>query len=60
MTQIKKLFNIHYGQRAYHAKGNLENGETILISSQRVDAGCYGFFDIRELPTPEGVGFLGN
>ena len=45
--KLEQLFNINYGQREYHSKENLDNGETLLISSQGGDNGCYGFFDIE-------------
>lgn len=46
MTTINQLFEINYGQKEYHSKENLDPGDTLLISSQGVDNGCYGFFDI--------------
>ena len=45
--KLEQLFNINYGQREYHSKENLDNGKTLLISSQGGDNGCYGFFDIE-------------
>ena len=47
MTTIGEFFDVKYGQKEYESKGNLDNGETILISSSGEDNGCYGFFDIK-------------
>jgi len=44
--KLKDFFTIGYGQREYHSKANLKSGNTLLISSQFTDNGCYGFFDI--------------
>ena len=44
--KLKNIFTIEYGQREYHSKEGLKNGETIMISSQSKDNGCYGFFDV--------------
>jgi len=52
MTTIKKLFNIDYGQNEYHSKEYLDSGDGFLISSQGVDNGCYGFFNIPSKYTP--------
>ena len=46
MTNLNELFEINYGQRIYHNKEDLKEGNTLLISSQGTDNGCYGFFDI--------------
>jgi hypothetical protein len=46
-TAIGKLFNIYYGQREIHSKGHLLEGQTLVISSQGQDNGCYGFYDIQ-------------
>ncbi|MEM3075057.1 MAG: restriction endonuclease subunit S [Candidatus Pacearchaeota archaeon] len=45
--KITDLFELNYGQKEYHNKENLCNGETLLISSQAQDNGAYGFFDIE-------------
>lgn len=47
MTNLNELFNINYGQRIYHNKEDVVEGNTLLISSQGIDNGCYGFFDIE-------------
>lgn len=41
---LKDLFDINYGENS--VKGNLEAGSTISISSQGVDNGCCGLFDL--------------
>jgi len=45
--KLSEFFNMGYGQREYHNKENLISGETLLISSQAEDNGCYGFFDVQ-------------
>ncbi len=45
--KLAELFDTTYGQREYHSKENLDNGKTLLISSQGEDNGCYGFFDVE-------------
>ena len=40
------FFNLEYGDRQYTNKSFLDKGKTILISSQGIDNGAYGFFDI--------------
>lgn len=45
-TTIGQIFNIDYGQREIHSKEHLKAGKNLVISSQGVDNGCYGFFDI--------------
>lgn len=44
--KLGELFEIEYGQREYHSKEHLIKGNTIVISSQSTDNGCYGFFDV--------------
>lgn len=44
-TTIGQLFNITYGQHKLNSKENLKPDSTLVISSQGVDNGCYGFFD---------------
>ncbi|MDD9867738.1 MAG: restriction endonuclease subunit S [Candidatus Campbellbacteria bacterium] len=46
--KFKDLFHIDYGQKEYHDKSNLTDGDgdKILISSKGEDGGIYGFFDI--------------
>src|SRR3989344_2396129 len=46
MVKLKEVFNIEYGDRTYIDKSVLDNGNTLLIASQGVDNGAYGFFDI--------------
>ena len=46
MENLNKFFTIKYGNKTYSDKSVLDNGETILIASQGVDNGTYGFFDI--------------
>jgi len=46
-TTIGELFDIDYGQREIHSKGHLLSGQTLVISSQGQDNGCYGFYDIQ-------------
>lgn len=63
--KIKDLFDIRYGQKKYHNKENLDYGDCLLISSQAVDNGCYGFFDIMPkfnppfitVPSTGSIGF---
>lgn len=50
--KISDLFNIEYGQRELTSKGNLLEGNTIVISSQGVDNGCYGFCDFPAKYSP--------
>ncbi len=42
-----QVFSIHYGQQELYNKENLDSGSALLVSSQGVDNGCYGFFDIN-------------
>ncbi|MFZ3382526.1 MAG: hypothetical protein WA144_01245 [Candidatus Methanoperedens sp.] len=42
-----ELFDIKYGQRELHSKDYLEFGNTLVISSQGTDNGCYGFYNIE-------------
>lgn len=46
MVHLGKLFTLKYGNRDYTDKSTLDNGNSLLISSQGVDNGAYGFFDI--------------
>lgn len=46
MTTIKDLFEVSYGDTKYESKANLDEGNTILISSKGDDNGVYGFYDI--------------
>lgn len=46
-TTLGQLFDIDYGQREIHSKRHLEQGQTLVISSQGQDNGCYGFYDIQ-------------
>ena len=50
--KLLELFNIDYGQHEYNSKSNLEEGNTLLISSQGEDNGCYGFFSIKPKYSP--------
>src|SRR5690242_7560298 len=45
--KLSDLFKIHYGQKEFHNKENLDVGTSLLISSQAIDNGCYGFFEIK-------------
>ncbi len=42
--KLKEIFDINYGEGSI--KGNLENGAVLSISSQGVDNGCCGLFDL--------------
>jgi len=46
ITTIKDLFEVSYGDTKYESKANLDEGNTILISSKGDDNGVYGFYDI--------------
>lgn len=46
MAILSKLFTIEYGDKTYTDKSVLDQGRTLLIASQGVENGCYGFFDI--------------
>lgn len=46
ITTIKDLFEVSYGDTEYESKANLDEGNTILISSKGDDNGVYGFYDI--------------
>lgn len=50
--KLSELFNIDYGQHEYNSKSNLEEGNTLLISSQGEENGCYGFFSITPKYSP--------
>jgi hypothetical protein len=47
MSRLDSLFTIKYGDHGINAKNDLDIGQTIVISSQGVDNGCYGFYDIK-------------
>jgi hypothetical protein len=46
ITTINDLFEVSYGDKDYESKANLDEGNTILISSKGEDNGVYGFYDI--------------
>lgn len=46
MTPLPEIFKVQYGDRRYIDKSVLDEGETLLIASQGVDNGAYGFFDV--------------
>jgi len=46
MSLISNFFDLEYGNRDYTNKSMLDKGTTVLISSQGIDNGVYGFFDI--------------
>lgn len=48
MIRLDSLFTIEYGSHYINAKEDLDVGTTIVISSQGVDNGCYGFFDTKK------------
>jgi len=50
--KLNKLFEIEYGQHEYNSKSNLIKGNIPLISSQGVDNGCYGFYNISSKYAP--------
>ena len=52
MSYLKQLFNIKYGNRGYSDKSVLDKGKTILIASQGVENGVYGFFNIPKFYDP--------
>jgi len=52
MNYLKQLFIIKYGNRGYSDKSVLDKGKTILIASQGVENGVYGFFDIPKFYDP--------
>ncbi|MBN1184018.1 MAG: restriction endonuclease subunit S [Bacteroidales bacterium] len=45
-ARLDKLFTIKYGDHTLNNKENLGEGNTVVISSQGIDNGCYGFFDV--------------
>ena len=45
MKKIKDYFDAEYGQRELTSKSSILRGKNIIISSQGIDNGCYGFFD---------------
>ena len=52
MIKLKNIFDIEYGDRNYADKSVLDKGKTLLIASQGVDNGAYGFFDIPKKYNP--------
>lgn len=48
MTPISEIFKIRYGSRGYDNKSVLDKGKTLLIASQGVDNGAFGFFDVPQ------------
>lgn len=52
MIYLNQLFDIKYGNRNYSNKSVLDEGETILVASQGVENGVYGFFDIPKIYNP--------
>lgn len=48
MTPINQLFKICYGSHGYDNKSILDEGKTLLIASQGVDNGAFGFFDVPQ------------
>ena len=47
MSRLDSFFTIEYGDHTINAKEDLDRGSTIVISSQGVDNGCYGFYDVE-------------
>lgn len=52
MSKLIDFFNPIYGNRDYTDKSSLDKGESLLVSSQGIDNGVYGFFDIPVKYTP--------
>lgn len=50
--KLSELFTIKYGQHEINNKENLDRGNNIVISSQSLDNGCYGFFETSNKYTP--------
>lgn len=50
--KLSQLFKIHYGQKEFHNKENLDIGKSLLVSSQATDNGCYGFFEFKSKLKP--------
>jgi hypothetical protein len=46
MVPLKAIFDIRYGSHGYDNKSTLDEGSTLLVASQGVDNGAFGFFDI--------------
>ena len=46
MPILNEIFDIEYGNEECSDKSILDNGKTLLIASQGVDNGAYGFFDV--------------
>ena len=45
---LEELFEIDYGQHELNSKSEIEIGKNIIISSQGIDNGCYGFYNIQK------------
>ncbi|MBI2652593.1 restriction endonuclease subunit S [Candidatus Woesearchaeota archaeon] len=52
MVTLNKIFDLDYGDREYIDKSLLDEGKTLLIASQGVDNGAFGFFDIPAKHSP--------
>ena len=52
MKKLKDYFTAEYGQRELTSKSSIEKGKNIVISSQGIDNGCYGFFDFPTKYSP--------
>lgn len=48
MIPLNSIFLLEYGSKGINSKSDLGSGDTPIISSQGVDNGCYGFFDVKE------------
>jgi hypothetical protein len=46
-VRLDTIFTINYGDHKLSAKDKLDDGNTLVVSSQGVDNGCYGFFDVK-------------
>lgn len=46
MKELDNYFLIEYGDHSLNSKWNLDKGETLVISSQSTNNGCYGFYDV--------------
>lgn len=46
MKELIEYFFIEYGDHTLNSKWNLDKGKTLVISSQGLDNGCYGFYDV--------------
>lgn len=52
MIYLNQIFDMKYGNRGYSDKSVLDQGRTMLIASQGVENGVYGFFDIPKIYNP--------